>query len=196
MAFIIENIREQNPLPDHRYFLDTNVWLAILADTFNTKRYRPYLEFFNKIIDWSGKDSPKIAITNLLLAEVINRMIHSIHYPEYKAINTPVPGESDREHFKKTYRPSEQYAIDLESVCRDIRSYHNRIEFVSDNLDQYNCRDLIKNIPQHLDINDYLLGKIALSQGLIVVTDDSDFLIEDVTVFTANSELLANMKTT
>lgn len=189
MPYLIQDIKIATPESGYKYLFDANVWLAVLDHTYSNKSYTPYINFFNKIITNSVVKDASIVVPALLLSELLNRLINDIYYKEYIVSNTPLPTENKHSHFKK-YRCSDQYKIDIELACSSIRDYHRKIIFVSDNLEQYSCKDLIKNIPTHLDINDYLYSKIALEQGLIIVTNDSDFIIEDVHILTAHPVLL------
>ncbi len=188
MAYYIADIRHATPQSEYRYLFDANVWLAILDPTFMRPEYRPYTGFFNSIINNTYTSNAKIAVPCLLLSEVINRMIRDIYEKEFEVNHPPMPGQTKKEYLR-FYR-GRQRPADVENVCAAIRAYHQKIEFVSDNIDQYSCRDLIKDIPANLDINDYLFSKMALAQGLIIVTHDSDFDVEDVHILTAQTALL------
>lgn len=192
MAFFISDINNAKPENGFRYLFDTNIWLAVLEPSYYRWDYKPYISFFNNIINSTNGNTAKIAMPCLLLSEVLNRLMNDIYYEEFKKRrnNFPQPNQKISSHKKNEYRSSADYATDLESACASIRAYHQKIEFVSDNLDKYSCKDLIKDIPLHLDINDYLFSKMALEQGLIIVTNDSDFSVEDIHVITAQKTLL------
>ncbi len=188
MAWYIKDIRNEKPQSGFRYLFDANIWLAVLDTTFSHKTLQPYINFFNSIINETEVRDASIAVPATLLSEVINRMLRDVFYKEFCQTNTPMPGE--RNHFKNTYRKNPHYKIDLDNTCALIRAYHRKIEFVSDGIDKYTCRELIKNIPVNLDINDYLYSKMALEQGLVIVTNDSDFMVEDVHILTTQHSLL------
>jgi predicted nucleic acid-binding protein len=188
MAWLIYDIRTAKPQSGFRYLFDANIWLAVLDTTFSHRTLQPYIDFFDSIINETDVRDATIAVPATLLSEVINRMMRDVFYKEFVQTNTPVPGE--RNHFKNVYRKHPQYKIDLDNTCALIRAYHRKIEFVSDGIDQYKCRDLIKNIPVHLDINDYLYSKMALQQGLVIVTNDTDFAVEDIHIITSQQALL------
>lgn len=189
MPYLIEDIKIAKPQSGHRYLFDANVWLAVLEPIYSSKPFRPYVNFFNSIINETVVKDAVIVVPGLLLSELLNRLINDIHYKEYCLSDVPLPHENKHAHFKK-YRRSKQYKVDIEIACSSIRDYHRKIEFVSDNLEQYSCKDLIKNIPTHLDINDYMYSKMALEQGFVIVTHDGDFQVEDVTVITSHPDLL------
>lgn len=189
MPYLIKDIRGAKPLNGYRYLFDANVWLAVLDPSYSNRDYVPYVSFFNSIIGNSVVKDAVIVVPGLLLSELLNRLINDIYYKEYCVTNTPLPTEKKHKHFK-TYRRSDQYKTDFALACASIRDYHSKIEFISDNLDQYSCRDLIKNTPTHLDFNDYMYTKMAMEQGLIVVTNDGDFQVEDIHILTSNPGLL------
>lgn len=188
MAWFIKDIRNEKPQSGFRYLFDANIWLAVLDTTFSHKKVQPYINFFNSIINETEVNDASIAVPATLLSEVINRMLKDVFYKEFCQTNTPLPTE--RNHFKNVYRKNPQYKIDLENTCASIRDYHRKIEFISDGIDKYSCKQLIKNIPVHLDINDYLYSKMAIEQGLVIVTNDADFKVEDIYILTTQVELL------
>ena len=191
MAYIVNDIKIAKAQSGFRYLFDANIWLAVLDSTFYTYQYQPYIKLFNSIINENDVRDASIVIPSLLLSEIINKIINRIYYEEFKLNHPLFPNQSKHDHFKNSYRVSQQYSNDLENVCASIRDYHMKIEFVSDELDQYSCKDLIKKIPSHLDINDYIYSKMALSQGLVIVTNDSDFKVEDIHIVTSRPTLLA-----
>jgi hypothetical protein len=190
MPYIISDIRKVKPQRGYRYLFDANIWLAILDDTFNYYEYKPYISFFNSILNNTFVSDATVVIPCLLLSELLNRLINDIYYKEFCVNNPPALNQTKKNHFKKIYREDPQYAIDMENACSSIRDYHSKIEFVSDNIHDYSCKDLIKNIPTHLDINDYLYTKMALAQGLVIITNDKDFKVEDIHIYTSQAELI------
>ena len=192
MSFLISDIRKAKAESRFRYLFDANIWLAVLDDTFYKPEYKPYTDFFNSIINNTHVSDAKIAMPCLLLSEILNRLISDIYYPEFQTYrnNYPQDGQSKSSHIKNKYRVHPDYAIDLENACASIRAYHDKLEFVSDNLNKYTCKTLIKKIPLHLDINDYLFSKMALEQGLVIVTNDADFKVEDIYIITSRRDLL------
>ena len=194
MAYFIYDIRTAKPQSGFCYLVDTNIWLAVLEPTFNKSEYKSYLNFFNNIISNTVVQDAVIGIPCLLIAEILRRIINDIYYEEFILTHTPYPHESKRQHFKRVYRPSSEYTRDVEIVCATIRGYHSKIKFISDRLDEYSCKNLIKNIPSHLDINDYLYSKIALQQGINIVTNDADFRVEDIHIYTTQQPLLQLMQ--
>jgi predicted nucleic acid-binding protein len=77
-------------------------------------------------------------------------------------------------------------------ACSEIRAFssNNGMAFLSDQLDKFTFKQLTKNIPVFLDINDHMYAEIAKAQGIIIVTNDSDFRVEGITVITGHPDLL------
>ncbi len=151
MSYLISDINRMKPQSGFIYLFDANIWLAILDITFSRRELVPHIKFFNSIISEDIVKDAFIGVPSVLLSEVINRMVKDIHYKEFCIKNTPSP--SHRNHFKDIYRKSTDYKTDIEAVCSSIRQYHKKIKFLSDNLDKYSCKDLIKKIPTYLDTN-------------------------------------------
>lgn len=189
MAFLITDVQNENPQSGISYLFDANIWLAILDENFKKSFYSNSISFFNKIINNSIVNDAKIAIPSMLLSEVINRLLKDVYVKEFLAEQSDL--DKTNNIYKNVYRKSDQYKEDLELICASIRTYHTHIQFVSDNANKYTCKQLIKNIPVHLDMNDYMYTKIAKEQGLVIVTNDGDFQVEDIPIFTSHRGLLS-----
>lgn len=73
MAYNIRNI-DFAGLQKKLYFFDANLWLKILKPKLNLPiRDEKYLKFFEKFSN--HPNHPKIAVTTLVLSEVINRYL-------------------------------------------------------------------------------------------------------------------------
>ena len=195
MSFQVSDIRNCHPKNGCTYLFDANVWLSVLYDFYNSPHYLPYTRFFNEIIRNITAPTARIGVPSLLLSELINRAMNDIHYHEYCfSVSPKNKKQTKHNHYKNNYRKSAHYIADLEDVCSNIRDYYQKIAFISDELNLYTCNTLIKKIPAHLDINDYMYATIARSQNLIIVTNDADFMIEDVQVLTTRPSLLNLMR--
>lgn len=190
MPYLIRDIRSTDPVNGYRYLFDCNTWLAVLEDSYNSKTYQPYINFFNSIITEKNGAKAEIVLPGLLLSEILNRLIHDIYFEEFVKSNPTRVSGNKRKDFKDVYRNDPQYAIDIENACADIRAYHKKVSFISDRLEDFTFKDLIKKIPVHLDINDHIFAKMAAAQGLVIVTHDGDFKVEDVVILTSNPALL------
>ena len=192
MAFLIEDINKYEAVEGGKYLFDANIWLAILDTNFSNYYMRPYEALFEDIVTQKTIRTARVVMPSLLLSEVLNRYMHDIFYKEFCRKNPPSAGMVKHQHYKQVYRPSTEYGKDLAMACGGIGAFtqNNGISFLSDNLDKFTFKEIIKNIPRALDINDHLFAKIAKAQGLIIVTNDGDFRVDDVTVVTGNPALL------
>jgi len=192
MSFVIEDVKKYRPVANGMYLFDANIWLAILDPTFSKPYMSAYEDLFDDIITQKSAKATKVVIPSLLLSEVLNRYMNDIFYKEFCLRNPISAGMSKHEHYKHVYRAHVDYSRDLSMACASMRSYSrsNGMTFLSDNLDKFTFKQLTKNIPTFLDINDHLYAEIAKAQGIIVVTNDGDFKVEGITVVTGNPALL------
>jgi predicted nucleic acid-binding protein len=193
MAYNIRNI-DMVGLAKKHYFFDANLWLKILKPQFNlSARDAKYLEFFEKFKN--SPSHPKIAVTTLVLAEVINRYLRDVTYPKFcKKQGQTNP---DKSYYKEVYRASPQFVCDYISLCEDIKAYQNFYNLVADGLGtDIKQKDILTSPPQSLDFNDNYYYKMALKHGFTIVTDDKDFFVEEVEILTFNNQLIEKAKTT
>jgi predicted nucleic acid-binding protein len=188
MPYQISDIRSYKPKPADKFLFDANVWLAILDSNFQSRFSPDYENFFNKIIVNNLNPKATIVMPSLLLSEVLNRYMHDIFYKEFLNRNPLAPGQSA--YTKHDYRDNPQYQIDFGMACASLRSYHQQVAFISDNLSQFTFKKILKNIPVNLDFNDHIYCQLAIQQGLIIVTMDRDFAVEDIPILTTHPALL------
>ena len=193
MSYQISSIKDKIPSSGTKYLLDTNIWYYILEGTSNNYQ-EVYLEFFNAIKNFSGSSKPKIVLPTTVLSEIINRLLRDIRFREFK--DNPdnidkISGIEERKIYKDVYRNDEQFRIDYGMICYDIKSYHNILEFVGDEFNTFKIKDILSNPPLSLDFNDFIITKIAKKNNFTIITDDADFLVENVNILTANNKLVA-----
>jgi|SRR5882724_480231 len=179
-------------LQKKKYFFDANLWLKILKPPFNlSPRDKKYLSFFERFK--TDLNHPKIVVPALLLSEVINRYLRDVTYPIFckkRGVTNP-----DKSYYKKVYRASAEFQSDYISLCEDIKAYQNYFELVPDGLStDIRQKDILTSPPQNLDFNDNYYYNLALKHGYTIVTDDEDFFVNGVEVFTYNNQLLERAK--
>ncbi|NLU96304.1 hypothetical protein [Chitinophaga sp. Ak27] len=153
-----------------------------------TKREIKYLDFFEKFK--KHHSSPKIVVTALLLSEIINRFIRDVSYNKFCATNGITP---DKTHYKSTYRLTKEYKQAYISLCDDIETFSHLYELVNDDCGtKILGSSILKSPPLKLDFNDLYYCLLAKQNGYIIVTDDSDFFVEDVEIITYNNSLIEN----
>lgn len=191
MPYNIRNLDFAN-LQKKNYFFDANLWLKILKPPFNlSKRDEKYLDFFEKFSNSINK--PAIAVTALLLSEVINRYLRDVTYSQFckKKGQLNVP----KSYYKEVYRCSEQFRKDYISLCEDIKAYQNLYKLFSDGFGmEIRQKDILTSPPVSLDFNDFYYYKMALQNNFTIVTDDKDFFVPDVEILTYNNQLIDRAK--
>ena len=194
MAYYIKHI-DHAGLQKKKYFFDANLWLKILKPPFNlSNRDQKYLDFFEKFKN--HPQHPKIAVTALVLSEVINRYLRDVSFKKFckkSGVADPPPPS----YYKEVYRSSQQFQADYVSLCEDIKAYQNYYELIPDGLaSDIKQKDILTSPPVNLDFNDLYYYKLALKHGFVIVTDDKDFFVEDVEVLTYNHQLVEKAKAT
>jgi predicted nucleic acid-binding protein len=189
MPYLIQDIKKSKPIAGGKYLFDANIWIYVLDSNFSKPFVKSYIDFFNAIIE--NKLSPKatVVLPSLLISEILNRRINDIYYNEF-CISNPRGEMAKPQHYKTVYRISDNYKLDLEMACKEIRDYNIGLTLLSDNFDKLTFKKVLKNIPHHLDFNDHIFCTLAKEQDLIIVTNDQDFKVEDVNIITSNPKLL------
>lgn len=98
-------------------------------------------------------------------------------------------------YYKDIFRKSEEFAIQYELICDDIKSYHTLYELISDELGlTIKTKHLLSTPPKGLDFNDHYYYLLTKVKNIPIVTDDSDFFVEGVSVLTFNDKLYQSGK--
>ena len=187
MPYNIRNLDFAN-LQKKDYFFDANLWLKILKPPFNlSNRDKKYLSFFQKFSNHINH--PVIAVTALLLSEIINRYLRDVTYIQFcKKQGQENPPKS---YYKEVYRSSEQFRNDYISLCEDIKTYQNNYKLFPDGFGtDVRQKDILTSPPVSLDFNDHYYYKMALKNDFTIVTDDKDFFVPDVEILTYNNQLI------
>lgn len=210
MPYKVQDIRKftEDEGTDSRpyYFCDANVWLAYLvgSDDLSGKREEPYANFFEGIIHINGitdvkslkryKFIPKIVVSSLLLSEIFNAYMYKIARPAY--LKTKGLTNEDLASFrtKDTYRNTDDYAKNRKLLQAKIETAQNCFIFKDDCFNELNPLELIDNLPKTCDFNDFYYYKWlkhieSEDFKISVVTDDGDFIFEDIEIITLNHDL-------
>lgn len=170
------------------YFFDANIWMKQFNPPFRPRsRDTKYLKFFQDFIEHQEK--PKVAVTALLLSELVNRLIRDVHYRTFlsrNGINNP-----NNRTYKQTFRPSNDYKIGYQTILDDIKAFHSVMLQTND---EFGSEVKLKHIMKphgDLDFNDTYFYFLAKKKNIVVITDDADFNVEGVTVYTLNQNLLS-----
>jgi hypothetical protein len=211
MAYIVKEIRKfmeddgvhSRPL----YFCDTNVWLAYLvgSDDLAKQRELPYASFLEGIIHINGVTNPKaikcytyqpkILVSSLLISETFNAYMYRIAQQAY--LKTIGLTSEDLEQYRKKdyYRKTLDYQEQKELFYAKISAAQNCLIFKDDFFQELDPINLLENLPQSTDFNDFYYFKWVKhlekkeNCSISVVTDDGDFAFEDTEIITVNHKL-------
>jgi hypothetical protein len=185
------------------YFIDTNIWILALSKS----RPKPdnylfcYLEFFERIIEINELARigdpviincnyiPKIAVTSLLLSEIINTYLRQVAMPAFFKKN-----DCKGINFKGAYRDdpnsdhNKQLAIIIDDLCGLYAS--GAIKLIDDEFSTSNPFEQLKEMPPKMDFNDYIYFKQFKKKNIPIVTNDADFSFSELVVITNNNRLL------
>jgi len=177
----IKQIQKDTPIKGV-FFFDTMIWINIISPSFDKdNRFIKYISFFDKVY----KDKyAKIAVSSLIISEIINLYLRKIALPLYaKSLKTDV----HKIDYKKQFRISDHYKKHYALVCDEINARLESVVFTDDLLQEY---DIIEaSTYPKLDFNDFNYYKICKKKGYTLVTDDSDFYVNDISILTLNTDL-------
>lgn len=161
-------LRDHNVNATYGYLFDTNVWLYIYGPMASSRphKQRAYTRLLQDIISRKAT----LFITSLNISEYIN-VVLKLGYKQWLRTNGLNPQIID---FKRDYRPTDDYKIQLE----DARLQLGEILKVSEKRpDDFNSMDvdlIIHSMDQTADYNDSYLLKMCELRDMKLVTDDHD----------------------
>ncbi len=170
-------VKQHNFTSKDKLFLDANIWFYVFGP------HRPgdpkaetYSDVFNCILNAQCQ----IYIDVLVVSEFINayarrkwRLISPHLYPFKAFRNSPA------------FKPVAQ---DIAAEVKQIMKHCSRIESSFAMLD---ITSLINDYATgDFDFNDQVITEICKSNGLTLITNDSDFKTQEIPILTANSNLL------
>ncbi|WP_372772373.1 hypothetical protein [Mangrovibacterium sp.] len=182
------------------YFFDANVWIALLRynqTDKKEKRFVPYIDLFEAIINLNTitdpkivkriKYQPQIAVTSMLVSEIINAYLRNVAMPAF--FPNSKPGEKN---FKRDYRQFKysDYDKQLKLIVDDIQAYSFVYKLMCDKFDSLNSIDMLNSLTRDIDFNDLYYQQLMEVENVAIVTDDKDFSSCSVNVITANPKLL------
>jgi len=197
MAYNIIRLSDFDPENFPQIFIDANIWIASLENnnfSSTDKRFNPYIDKFDAIVNLNThtapkivkklKNQPKIVMTNMLVSETINAYLRNVAMKQF--LGKP------NGNFKKEYREERysDYDKQLKNIVTDIQALDFTMAFVDDDYSAMCPLDFLNEINRDIDYNDLYYAKLLGKLGIPIMTDDRDFLFENVTVITNNQELL------
>lgn len=189
----LDNVTLENKL----YLFDSNLWLKMLKPPLNPSgRDKKYLQFFGKFK--GNKVDAKIALSSLILSEVVNRYMREYGMKRYISKSSEAKSLFDSNtagFYKEHYRKSEDFSKRYNTLCSDILSYKDFYLQISDNFGQeVSDESIISNPPVGLDFNDNYYVQLSKAMNYSIITDDADFFIKNVEILTYNDKLYQKSK--
>lgn len=189
----ISRLSNSTQVDSSYYFADANVWIYALQRDESLNCYqKAYSDFFYRIIDSESEIKPKFLLPTLLFSEIINIYLKKFALIEYANIEGISKPESII--YKKDYRPTQHYKDSYEKICDDINALRESILFIDDSSIVGDSPFFMTTIPNYFDFNDYfyyqLCKTFSINHPLIIITNDGDFRINDMPIYTVSKELL------
>jgi hypothetical protein len=202
MSYSIRNLAEfingklDSDLKNEKtYLFDANVWLYILDPPPNENK--DYCIFFDKL----KENNRKIVLPLFLFSEVINRFLYNRCHKfneSYKRNRQrrelPIKNIPFNQFFKQKYRKSRDFQFDFAAIRNNFTTAVPFCEIISSNSIEekhYNRIEKLFDFPNmDIDFSDYFYYLIAKHNNYVIVTHDSDFLLENVEIITLNSKLI------
>ena len=180
----IVDITKYTPLAKDKFFFDANIWLYLFCPIGDYKKnvIAKYDEFLKKIIE--SKSS--IFISSLILSEIFNRWLRL----EYNILKEKEP--SKYHDYKRDYRGTEIYDKQVKYIKMVVEKHIMRVsKRIDDKFSSISLDNLFENI-ENYDFNDNYFLIIANLEGFKIVTHDSDFVSQKISVpiLTANKKAL------
>lgn len=181
MNYNIELIQKDTPIKGV-FFFDTNIWINVIAPKFSDSADSfKYASFFDKVF---SSPSARIAMSSVLVSEIINLYIRRIAFKLYQDENH---GKIPHSDFKSRYRPTEHYLNHYKIVCDEIDQRKDKFDYLPDPLQTMGLNEALAQ--KRLDFNDFVFHKLCQDHPVIFVTDDSDFFLPDIRILTLNHKL-------
>jgi predicted nucleic acid-binding protein len=196
MASVTE-LKNFDPQTYPVYFFDANIWIALIKQNNLNKKekgFDDYINLFEAIVHLNSisdpkvvkkiKCKPRIAITSMLLSEIINAYLRRVAMPAFLNGNS---GD-----FKKDYRENiySDYDKQLKIIISDILSYSFLFQFVDDAFSTFNHDVFLSSLNRNLDFNDLYYLNLMEINSIAIVTHDKDFNSSNVNILTSNYKLL------
>lgn len=186
----VVDLRNDTPKPTDKFFVDTNVWywLTYSRTTHQSYQTKDYPKYIQKTL----KEQSKLYKSGLSFSEIA----HSIERNEREIFN------KTNSTFVKTKEFRHNYPEEYKNIVQEIQTSWQQINQYGDTLDLLINDALlakadVRLAQNKLDGYDLFMIEAMLANSInTVITDDSDFgTVSDITVFTANRNLINAAKT-
>ena len=177
MKYKAAEVRNYNFTPQHKLFLDANIWLYLYAPH---KPGDPSVQTYSNVFNCILKAQSQIYIDVLVVSEFINTYARKKWRLVAPHLN-PFKVFRNSRHFKPVAKAIAAEVKQIMKHCSRIESGFATLA-IEDLLDDY----AIGNF----DFNDQVITQLCKSNGLTLITDDGDFETQEIPVLTANRDLL------
>lgn len=149
---------------DDKFFFDANVWIAILNKDSSDEIYAESCQKFLHRVLVSGNEI-------IIIPELISEIYNAIIAKKYKLF-------SSKYSKKKEFRNSDEGKDIIKDFSEqfNILIKNNNTKFENAYLEQEELEDFLLNKSTQLDFKDFLYEKFCITNNLVLVANDSDFL--------------------
>lgn len=185
------------------YFLDSNTWIwYLMAEQFGDEILKKdwqkyYVEFVRGTVLLNSykdkktlkgvKHQPKIVMTSLLLSEVLNAYLRLLMKEHID--NLPTEKEKKDYTFKK-FRDTLTYKEQHRAIIDVFQGMSPFLHFIDDEFNALKPLELLINLSDKYDFNDFYYYNLLKNKHITVVTDDGDFDFEDIEIVTYRYDLI------
>ena len=171
-------------------FLDANIWLYVYAPQ-NPKSY--WVKVYSKAFERILIAKSCIYIDILVVSEFINTYAR-LKWEHARREHARLKWKHNAPHIKtfKTFRKSD----DFKTIAREIADNTKRVlghcSKIESDFKTLRIDNLMNDYAAgYSDFNDQVITELCQRKGLKLITNDSDFKGQDITILTANKKLLS-----
>jgi len=159
---------------------DANIWLYIYGPPGN--RYPRLQSTYTLALRRIRSVGGRIFLDVLVLSEFINAFSRFI-YNELPEARKPAEF--------KTFRDSDQFKPLAAKIARKAEKILDKCELTESGLTSVNLRGILREYAAgESDFNDQMLAELCKARNLKLITHDTDFYGDNLTIITANRRLL------
>lgn len=170
-------VEDYNFTTQDRLLLDANIWMYLHGPQKQRGYWRrTYTPVFNRIL----KAGSRIYIDVLVLSEFIN---------SYARLKWSLVRRHHRTF--KAFRNSPAFKPIAQDIVNDVKQIMNHCAQIESGFATLDMDILLAEYAEgHSDFNDQVITELCKSNGLTLITHDSDFRTQDIAILTANPAML------
>jgi hypothetical protein len=171
-------IKDHRFTSDDKLFFDANIWIFIFGP--NAEPDNNSVKTYSNALNRARKAGSRIEIDLVVLSEFVNRCLRLDYNQlrDYKII---------RDDFK-TYRKTPEYAASVAVVANNARKILSLCQLIESDFTHCDHNAILTRLgAAQSDLNDEFIVSLCQRRGLMLVTDDGDYLDSELTILTRNS---------